>query len=248
MKKNLEIILRTCDKRDVHQDWRKRYCGLPKNQIIEGCLHSLIKSCEKIEGLHLVVLDDHSSQQTVDNIKTQLENSLLDYEFISLDQEGYNFSAHQQYLRCRDSQYNLVYSVEDDYLHCKTAIQEMIDSYNIFQEKLNKPIVLFPFDEPDEYRPPSRQDFIVHGSNRHWRTGIASTQVLFTSPALFKNYWSLFETLALKYNGNYLEPRTEHYEESNTIYKIWTSGNAIRFNPIPSLALHLQFDRSCWKI
>ena len=145
---------------------------------------------------------------------------------------------------CRDSNADLVYSIEDDYLHTPTAIQEMIDSFQLFTERLNRDdIVLFPFDEPSEYNPPNRKDFIVHGSARHWRTGIFTTQVLFCKPKLFKEHWSLFETLALKYNGDYLNPRTEHYEESNTIWKLWTEGTVIRFNPIPSLALHLQFEQ-----
>jgi hypothetical protein len=59
---------------------------------------------------------------------------------------------------------------------------------------------------------------------------------------IFKTFWDQFEILALKYNGDYLNPREEHYEEANTIHRIWNNGPAIRFNPIPSLALHMQFD------
>lgn len=120
----------------------------------------------------------------------------------------------------------------------------MIDSFQLFSDRLKRnDIVLFPFDEPSEYSPPNRSDFIVHGSARHWRTGVFTTQVLFCKPQLFRDYWPVFETLALKYNGDYLNPRTEHYEESNTIWKLWTEGTVIRFNPIPSLALHLQFEQ-----
>ena len=163
---------------------------------------------------------------------------------MALAEQGYNYSAHQQWLLCKNSNSNLVYSVEDDYLHTPTAIQEMIDSYQLFSDRLKRTdIVLYPFDEPSEYNPPNRTDFIVHGSNRHWRTGVFTTNVLFTIPEIFKANWELFEVLALKYNGDYLNPRTEHYEESNTIWKIWQNNRAIRFNPIPSLALHLQFEQ-----
>jgi hypothetical protein len=145
---------------------------------------------------------------------------------------------------CRDSKANLVYSVEDDYLHAPTAIEEMVASYELFSDRLKRTdIVIYPFDEPSEYNPPSRNDFIVHGSHRHWRTGVFTTNVIMTTPKLFKDNWNLFEVLALKYNGDYLNPRTEHYEESNTIWKIWQNNQAVRFNPIPSLALHLQFEQ-----
>jgi len=241
--KSLEVVLRTCDHTNIHNDWRVRYFDGTKKELVKGCVKSLINSCQNVENLKLTVFDDHSSEETFDWLKTTLETSGLNFELISLEDSGYNHSAFKQWERCRDSEYDLVYSVEDDYLHCPTAIQEMINSFDIFCERLKRDsIVLYPFDEPSEYNPPQRKDFVVHGSHRHWRTGQFTTQVLFCQPKIFKEYWQVFETLALKYNGNYLEPRVEHYEESNTIWKLWTEGPLLRFNPIPSLALHMQFE------
>lgn len=241
--KKLEIILRTCDVRNVHQDWRVRYCGLPKNVLLLGCTNSLINACRGIPGIKLVILDDHSSQNTIDSLRQLLSTSDLSYELINLEGEGYNNSAYHQFLRCRDSEYEFVYSVEDDYLHCSSAIREMLDSYEFFSERLNdKLISLYPFDAPEEYNPP-KVDFIVRGSARHWRTTTGCTNTIFSKPQLFRDHWDLFETLALKYNGNYLEPRVEHYDESNTIQQIWKNGLAVMFNPIPSLALHMQFEQ-----
>lgn len=239
----LDIVLRTCDRGNVHVDWRERYHGISKQDLVIGCTKSIVRSIQSCDAeVNLIVLDDHSSNETVDKIKEAI--APINGTFIHLEEMGYNYSAHQQWILCRDSTADLVYSVEDDYLHCPTAIQEMIDSYSLFVDRLKKDtIVLYPFDEPSEYNPPSRTDFIVHGSARHWRTGIFSTNVLMAKPQLFKDHWELFEVLALKYNGDYLNPRTEHYEESNTIWKIWSQGNYIRFNPIPSLALHMQFDQ-----
>lgn len=240
----IHIIIRTHDQSNVHKDWRKRYCNLSKFDIVKGCYISLIKSIQNANdhGIKITILDDHSSDSLISMIHQ--ESHGIDYEFVRLEQSGYNHSAHQQYLRCRDSTADLVYSVEDDYLHCDTAISEMIESYEIFADRIkDKSILLYPFDEPSEYDPPSRADFLVHGSRRHWRTGIFTTNVMMTAPQLFRDHWNQFETLALKYNGNYLEPRDEHYEESNTIWPIWQQGLAVRFNPVPSLALHMQFDQ-----
>jgi glycosyltransferase involved in cell wall biosynthesis len=245
MIKRLDIVLRTCDIANVHVDWRVRYHGIEKSDLIIGCLRSLVNSIKGVSGtkINLTILDDHSTPETLNRIRevsSEIENSLV----ASLENSGYNNSAHQQWIHCRDSEADIVYSVEDDYLHCPSAIQEMIDSYQKFCDRLKRDdIVLFPFDEPSEYDPPSRTDFIVHGSARHWRTGVFTTNVMMTRPQLFRDNWQLFETLALKYNGDYLNPRTEHYEESNTIWKIWQNNRAMRFNPIPSLALHMQFEQ-----
>lgn len=238
---SLEIILRTCDRANVHIDWRTRYCDFSKSALIQGCFVSLVASSRNINNVKITVLDDHSSQSTINFIKDILITNGIDHEFISLPEYGYNYSALKQFERCRDSEYKLVYAVEDDYLHVPTAIQEMLDSYYLFYDRVKRPIVLYPFDNPEEYNPPKLSSFVVHGSNRHWRTGEFTTQVMLSSPVLFKQHWPLFETLATKYNGDYLNPRTEHFEESNTIWKIWNEGHAIRFNPIPSLALHMQF-------
>jgi glycosyltransferase involved in cell wall biosynthesis len=242
--KTVEVILRTCDSAVVHTDWRVRYVDMPKAELVRGCVTSLVNACKKVDTVRLVVYDDHSSEETVTFLKDLLANSGLDYEFNQLGDKGYNNSSLIQYTRCRDSQYDLVYSIEDDYLHEPNSIVEMIESYELFEERIKgKEIVIYPFDEPSEYNPPNRQDFIVHGSHRHWRTGIFTTQVLLATPKLFKDYWDIFELIAKKYNGDYLKPRAEHYEEGNTIWKIWNNGPAVRFSPIPSLALHMQFEQ-----
>jgi glycosyltransferase involved in cell wall biosynthesis len=242
--RNLDIILRTCDITNVHNDWRKRYHGIGKNKLVIGCLQSLVNSIKNTSDIDisLTVLDDHSTHETVCEIEKIL-SSIKNTRFVQLTERGYNNSAYQQWLLCKNSTSDLVYSVEDDYLHCPSAIQEMVDSFYLFCERLErKEVVIYPFDEPTEYNPPKEKSFVVHGSHRHWRTGFYTTNVLMTRPSIFIEHWNLFETLALKYNGDYLNPRVEHFDESNTIEKIWRSGRAIRFSPIPSLALHMQFD------
>jgi hypothetical protein len=241
----LHVVLRTCDRANVHVDWRVRYHGIDKPQLVAGCARSLVKSIIAATDVDvkLTVLDDHSSLDTVNELRS-IVAALPSAKIVQLEQQGYNNSAYQQWVLCRDSDTDLVYSVEDDYLHCESAIEEMVASWHIFSSRLRRnDIVIYPFDEPSEYYPPARTDFIVHGSKRHWRTGIFTTNVIMTAPSLFRQHWELFETLALKYNGDYLNPRVEHYEESNTIWKIWNNNQAVRFSPIPSLALHMQFEQ-----
>jgi hypothetical protein len=239
----LEIILRTHDSSNVHTD-RVRYCGGDKKTLVIKSAASLINSAKIVKNhtIDLVVLDDHSSESTVEELKKILDSSGLINTFISLDQRGYNHSALKQFERCRDSAADLVYSVEDDYLHCPTSLQEMLDSYEIFQSKLPKPVAIYPFDMPDDYVPPWMEScYVVHGSARHWRTGAWTTNTVMTTPAVFQQHWPTFEKFATKYNGDYSKPRTEHVDESNTVCLIWRN-HVIRFSPIPSLALHVQFD------
>jgi hypothetical protein len=136
-----------------------------------------------------------------------------------------------------------VYSVEDDYLHCPSAFTEMIDNYQLFRHNTGyaKDIAIFPFDQPDDYVPPWMELCrLVHGTKRHWKTGSWTTHTMMTTPGVFQKHWPIFERLASKYNP--LPPEgQEGVHEGNTIVDIWRN-HAIRFSPIPSLALHMQFD------
>ena len=55
----------------------------------------------------------------------------------------------------KNSTADLVYSVEDDYLHCTEALQEMLLSYQYLKSHYNlqKELCLFPFDNPEDYVP-----------------------------------------------------------------------------------------------
>lgn len=239
----LDIVLRTCDRGNVHTDWRTRYCQQPKNVLVLGCLRSLIRSCNQLinHTPKLTVLDDHSSPNTVHAIKNTLSTCDFVTEFVALEQRGYNNSCYQQYVRCKDSNADLVYALEDDYLHEPSALQEMCDTYNIFRGRMpDRNIAIYPFDDPGHYKTPFGS-FLVHGSARHWRNNFYSTGVFMCSPKLIVDQWDIFKTLASKYNGNYLETREEHIDESNTINNIWKT-DAVLFTPVPSLALHMQFD------
>ena len=218
-----------------------RYCGKPKKDIVQTCFNSLVRSCSRVTNhtVRLTVFDDHSSEETVEHIKSRLAACRFPTRFVRLEERGYNHSNHQQFLLCRDSDADIVYSVEDDYLHVPTAIQEMIDSYVLFKERLGQEIVLHPFDPPLIYNPPQDKSYIAHGSHRHWRTATTTTATLMASPNLFRSYWNLFETLALKYNGM-PNPGDVQVSEHNTICLIYQSGKAVLLNPIPSLALHMQ--------
>lgn len=239
----LEIILRTHDLGNVHLD-RDRYCGKDKKTLILGCLTSLINSANLVEShqINFKILDDHSTSELKQGIYAAFDHSKWPYELYNMAEPGYNFSALKQFEFCRDSEADLVYSVEDDYLHCPSALTEMLDSYQLFKDKSGQEIVIYPFDMPDDYVPPHMGPcFVVHGTKRHWRSGIWTTNTFMLRPQILIDHWPLFEKLATEYNPDYSNPDIEHVHEGNTICQIWKD-HVLRFSPIQSLALHLQFD------
>jgi hypothetical protein len=256
----LHIIIRTHDGQNIHGN-RPRYIDVSKKHLIIGCLSSLINSTNSIKNhsIQFTILDDHSSSHTIEQINYIFKHSQHSWELIHLKEKGFNHSSYMQFLTCRDSDADLVYSVEDDYLHCMEAIPEMLFTYDYLKSyyHLKKELCLFPFDSPEDYQPnqiyPGRT---FRTSFRHWKEGINTTFTMMTPPKVFREHWEVFEKLSLKYKpfvickGNFsfcngssaknINP-DEIIDEGNTISNIWEK-NVIRVNPIPSLALHVQFE------
>ena len=240
--KTLDIIIRTHDKSNISKF--PRFISVSKRELIEGCITSLINSANQCKNkINIIVLDDHSSQEFLHNLHNILKTSRHSTKIISLKEGGKNQSALSQFEYCKNSTADLVYSVEDDYLHSPTALYEMLSEYEYLSSKYNlpQPLCIFPWDEPETYDPKhNTPELIMRGQYRHWKTGWGTTFTMMTSPKVFQDHWKLFEKLATEYKewdgtGN----KNDTIHEGNTISYIW-SKHIIRINPIPSLVLHMQ--------
>jgi hypothetical protein len=243
----LEIILRIHDGQNIHGN-KPRYIDIPKKDLILGCLSSLINSANVVTNaeISLIILNDHCTKDCIFKVHQILQYFNHSYELIDLEVPGFHYSGLKQFEYCKNSTADFVYSVEDDYLHCTEAIQEMLSSYEFLKHfySLDKELCLFPFDNPEDYEccrvVPEK---LFRTPSRHWKTGIWTTFTMMTSPKVFQDYWELFEKLATQYTPwNGVDEIKELVHEGNTISDIWEH-HAIRVNPIPSLALHIQFER-----
>ena len=63
---------------------------------------------------------------------------------------------------------DLIFFVEDDYLHKDTLIEEMLMTYERLASQLNKEIVLCPSDYPYLYTTDRKTNVLI-GSHRHWQ-------------------------------------------------------------------------------
>src|SRR5262249_37315823 len=148
----------------------------------------------------LRVFDDHSSAATVATLHEILATCSHSVEFIALDDHGYNASCLASFSRARDDARDLVYLVEDDYLHAPSAVQEMIEMHAMLEEAHHgREIALHPYDDPKNYwfviyRQQSCR--IVHGPGRHWRTNTHTTNTCWLELRTLHRNWELFERLA----------------------------------------------------
>jgi hypothetical protein len=242
---DLEIVLRTHNKSNIHSDSDgARYCKVSKTELMTKCVTSLIASmnaCDK--RLRLWILDDNSTQTWLEILNDHLiPKSKHPVELIRLPTVGFNASALAQFEKMAQCP-GLVYSVEDDYLHEEGAIGELIQTWEHFSQSfssMGRQIALFPFDMPDSYVPPWLAPCtVVHGPKRHWRTGVWTTNTMLIPGPKVREHWKWFELYATQFRTEWGMQNNIH--EGTTIANIFRE-DVLLFSPIPSLALHMQFE------
>jgi hypothetical protein len=240
----IHVILRTCHKSLLALP-KPRICGNDRGEMILKCLHSLIISCNYSKlNLKLTILDDHSDPKFVEQLKEKLLMLNSPSEFISLVEVGFNNSAYEQFFMAAQND-DLVYTVEDDYLHTEDAILEMYNAYEDFKTNISpfKEVAIHPYDCVDRY---DRKRFhhpckLYYRNNRYWRTTNHSSNTIFMQGSMFRKYFDIFKHLALNYG------KDPNVAEDQTINRLWNNnvtaeGVITMFSPIPSLAVHLSYD------
>jgi len=246
----LHIVLRTHDGANIHGQ-RKRYIPVSKKELVIGCVSSLVNSANQVlhHNIHFTVLDDHSSEELIISLNNIFSHSIHSWKLIHLEERGYNYSALKQFEYCKNSNEDLIYSVEDDYLHSPSAISEMLDAHKSIKNKykLNE-VCIFPYDTPQEYDFNLNEKFLITREKyRHWKSSTWTTQTFMTSPKVLQDHWKHFEKLAKEFK---VVPRhlkhTFNWDdivwEDTTIGNVWKNYVPV-FHPIPSLALHIQFEK-----
>jgi hypothetical protein len=236
MSRKLTIVARTCGR--VFAIHGSRYIQKSKPEIINLCISSLVESINNVyeHDIELYVLDDHSSPECAENIKTILSKCKFPAEFISVEGgTGASYTCYKVYELVENKATDLWYHVEDDYLHYPTAINDMIETVDQFEENTGNMIAINPHDDPHRYIHQIYDSIILFGPYRHYRTIKHSTYTCMASRKIYDKYRDLFQMSA---EWILRKPEEEH------INKIWGQVDVMMFNPIPSVALHLSDESS----
>lgn len=239
---SLEIIIKTCDGESVHGSNSQRFCQTDKKTLILKCLNSILYAVSgRGENTKITIIDDASSSECIDSIQKILSSYRHPSELIVREKRDYNEATLQYFELARNSENTLVYLVEDDYLHFPNAIAEMEYFYKHAFSQLHgtKDIVLHPFDDPINYLSEymEKSHIVQHGS-RHWRTNSHTTCTFLTTPNIINRGWEHFENFAKNYR------KDSTVCEDNTINNVWRNESVQLFTPMPSLALHMQFEEN----
>lgn len=240
----LDIVYRSCDHSEVHPERGPRFIDVDKKTLIKKCFTSLIDSIAiaKEKDIMLWILDDHSSEETLEFFHSQCTKRNISYHVVNLEESGFNYSALKQFEFCRDKGRKWVYSVEDDYLHFPEAIDILVQQANEFEKNFGVNFTIRPDDDQFTYSSNTKYSNspcrLMIGLDRHWRTLYNTHNTLFTHVDIIKEYWELFASLAKFF-------RRTNVNEDGTINTIWTDGVSkpgpvLLLSPIPTLTIHVS--------
>ena len=141
---------------------RKRIFDKPKIEYVCRALYSVIKSIEYLNKnnselkVNLKVIDDNSTNENLNKIQKLLKNSKINSEIIKHElsiheniikkqDKRETFSNLSTLLRAfeigKDQGEDLIYFLEDDYIHFESALDEMVSSYERISSQLNERII-----------------------------------------------------------------------------------------------------------
>ena len=241
------IILRANTKIDIWDQNKKRIFEKPKAEYTSKSISSLIKSivyCKtKYPNIKIktLIVDDDSDEKTLIHIKKTINSSKLDMKIINFDKRDYdNIINKQKNLQTfgnlssllhsfelgKKMGKDLVFFLEDDYIHFEPMLEEMIASYERISSQTKKELFMCPADYPYLYMNNEKSNILI-GNKRHWRTIDKTLCTFMTSIELINKYWDNFYSTCLDRN----EPFEKYLNE---IYK-----KELCISPLKSLSVHM---------
>ena len=243
---SLKIIVRSCTSELIMDQNKRRIFDEEKNEYTFRGLRSLIKSTNKAAlkfkniKFDLLVTDTNSSKEDIDKIQEILNKSNIENEFRSIDLDGFKNKIKSGYsnakfsnmanfytslMIAKEEKADIIYFVEDDYLHSEDAITEMIFAYEKFNTIFSKDLVLLPSDYPYLYAK-DEVTKIYLGEKYHWRLVSESLVTFMTSKRVIEENYNNLEKMGIEWIDPWEKP----------LHNIYNSNPCL--SPVPSLAVH----------
>jgi hypothetical protein len=243
---SLKIIVRTCTSELIMDQNKRRIFDEEKNEYTFRTLRSLIKSINKASlefkniKVDLIVTDTNSPKEDADKIQEILGQSNIKNKFKSIDLDSFKDKIKSGYSKAKFSNManfytslmiakegnaDIIYFVEDDYLHSEDAITEMIFAYEKFNTIFSKDLVLLPSDYPYLYTKDEATKIYL-GEKYHWRLVSESLVTFMTSKRVIEESYNNLEKMGVEWIDPWEKPLHDIYKSNPCL------------SPVPSLAVH----------
>ena len=241
----LHVVLRTCDKASISTDRI-----VPKPDCVRRCFRSLTSNLKNINHVSwtLTVFDDGSSVQTLDYMRKVAPMADIRHVHQSDSIETnvkkksrLSVAAAYQHIWSLPHD-DLVYVVEDDYLHYPNSLQIMLDAWLFFSSWLtDKHIGIFPQDFQQLHASPhhlfndtyTRPCMTLIGPDRYYRTTWYTHETFLLQTNTFHQYRMYFDQLLTR-------GQDSTTWEGNTISQVWQEPDVCMLMPMPTIAIHVS--------
>jgi len=248
---SMDIIIKTCTAINLVTQNKKRIFERSKSEYTFRTIKSLIRSLEfdkeilKRIKVKIYIVDYNSKKEDLEKIKNIISTVNINFEIINLDLKKFNHiktlnknnSVIENNMKAtmasiltslniaKEKSNDLVYFVEDDYIHKKESLYEMISTYEKISSNLERELFLCPVDYPYLYKKMDNSNILI-GNKYHWRTVNESLLTFLTSKSLINKYWNELSLMG----------KNEHSPFETPLHKIYEK--ELCLSPIPSLAMH----------
>jgi len=231
---------------------KKRLFEKNKSNYTIRSLNSIIKSLNEAKiylpkvNFDIIIIDHNSKKEDLEKFKVCLNNSGFKNSIINLNIQDFvnsinkidaknvevpenqisNMSnIHKSFLLGKNQCDDLIYFVEDDYLHEKDSIHEMLFTYERISSQLNRELILCPSDYPYLYTNLDDTSIFL-GAKKHWRKIDETLCTFLTSKIMLEKHWEKFISMCQFKHDPFEKPLHDIYKTEYCL------------SPIPSLAIH----------
>ena len=245
----IDIIVKTCTSVQLVTQNKKRIFEKEKSEYTFRSLQSLYKSALDLKKkfpkifIQFTIIDIGSEE----NSKNKLISFVKDFplKFIDLDKKKINiepvtinknneiiernmaktmksiYESFDQGQNCKD----LVYFVEDDYIHKTESLAEMVFAYEKFSSIFERELFMLSTDYPYLYKKMENSKILV-GEKYHWRTVKESLLTFLTSNQMLAKYEKKLFDMAKNESNPFEKNLHEIFDKE------------LCFSPLPSLSIH----------
>ena len=250
--KSLDIILRTCMSVNMLTQSKRRIFEKNKDEYTKRTLFSIIKSVHHAQNIFknlkfkIFIIDHNSEKNQIQSLKNMLHNSKINFEILNLEVEKFSnqikkineenkevtlnqksnmSNIYQSLLISKEKSKDLIYFVEDDYIHKTEALAEMVFAYEKFSSIFNKELFILSTDYPYLYKKFENSNILI-GENYHWRTVKESLLTFLTSNQMLNKYQEKLKEMAKNESNPFEKNLHEIFDKE------------LCLSPLPSLSIH----------
>ena len=221
----LDIIGKTCTSIQLVSQNKKRIFEEDKSEYTFRTVNSLIKSAKDLKKkfveitVNFTIIDVNSSSADLNKILSKISGEGFEVQHIPVENikdSKNNMSTTMASIRksfyhaknCTD----LIYFVEDDYIHEKFSISEILYTYEKISSLTKRELIICPSDYPYLYTQAENTKIFL-GENIHWRKVDQTLCTFLTSKKIIDKYWVDFTNMC----------KIEHYPFEKPLHKIYKS-------------------------